>query len=336
MSKKRRKTDKCLNCGYQLEPSFDYCPHCGQENNDRQISFGKLIADFFSNYFSLDSKFGRSIKPFFIQPGVLTKEFMDGKRVKYANPIRLYLVISLIHFFFFNLNMDRETESNGGIIQMTSDETDSDSTETKSDTVAIKSSKKKKVDSVIENDDSFFISGEEWNVISKMSQDKAADYSIQQIEDSIHNERKPMIARFLTYKLIKLMKSDLHSINMYVISKIPLAMFFLLPIYALILKIFFRKRLYINHLIHSLHLHSFAFFTLSILWIINLISSSVADDIEVFFILTIAAYIVFSFKNTYSIKLGSSIWKVLLSGFIYLIILVFTLIFGVLLSLIFY
>jgi len=89
-----RKTKKCLNCGQILSDIYDFCPLCGQENTDNNVSFKQLAGDFFSNYFSLDSKFLKSIKPFFINPGYLTNSFNNGKRKSYANPVRLYIIIS--------------------------------------------------------------------------------------------------------------------------------------------------------------------------------------------------------------------------------------------------
>jgi len=99
MPKRRKKTDRCLNCGLKLTTAHNFCPNCGQENDDRNVSFWRLVVDFFSNYFSLDSKFGRSIVPLFFRPGYLTKRFHEGKRAGYANPIRLYLLVSILYFF---------------------------------------------------------------------------------------------------------------------------------------------------------------------------------------------------------------------------------------------
>ena len=42
-------------------------------------------------------------------------------------------------------------------------------------------------------------------------------------------------------------------------DQMPRLMFLLLPVFALLLKAFFRDRLYFDHLIFSLHLHSAAF-----------------------------------------------------------------------------
>lgn len=95
-----RQTKKCLNCNQSLSEIYSYCPLCGQENTDNNVSFKQLIEDFLNNYFSLDSKFFQSIKPFFIHPGHLTNSFNSGKRRTYINPVRLYIIISFFYFFY--------------------------------------------------------------------------------------------------------------------------------------------------------------------------------------------------------------------------------------------
>lgn len=99
----RRKTHQCLNCGYTLDNVYNYCPNCGQDNTDNNVSFNTLLGDFFDTYFALDSKFAKTIKPFFFQPGKLTNLYVDGKRASYSHPLRLYLIISLFYFFIFTM-----------------------------------------------------------------------------------------------------------------------------------------------------------------------------------------------------------------------------------------
>lgn len=98
---RRRKSNTCLNCGATLDSVYNYCPICGQENNSNNVSFGKLLKEFFVNYFSLDSRLTQSLKPFFFKPGLLTLKFNEGKRMSYMNPVRLYLILSLFYFFVF-------------------------------------------------------------------------------------------------------------------------------------------------------------------------------------------------------------------------------------------
>lgn len=314
MKKNRRKKASCLNCGYTLAKNFDYCPKCGQENNDRQISFRQLISEFFSNYFSLDSRFGRSVKPFFLQPGRLTQAFMEGKRVSFANPIRLYLVISLVHFFFLSLTGSLEADSDNNIITIEESEDSSDSSRS------------------VE----FLIPDEEWQKIGEMTRDRAADHSVDEIAAAINNEEKPALTRYIVRQVIKVMKTDGSSINAYILQKIPLVMFFLLPVYALLLKLFFYRRLYINHLVHSLHLHSFAFMTFTLMWIFSLMVSDFVSRFGIFFLLLVVLYLIISFRNTYQIKYLTAVFKVSFSGLCYMITLVIGLVLGVIISLLFY
>ena len=99
--KNRRKSDICLNCGAGLNLEFNFCPICGQENNNSEVSFAQLVREFFVNYFSLDGRLGSSVKPFLFKPGLLTNRFHEGKRLSFMNPVRLYIVLSLFYFFVF-------------------------------------------------------------------------------------------------------------------------------------------------------------------------------------------------------------------------------------------
>ena len=83
--KKLERGNQCLNCNKSLSKEDAFCPSCGQKNVDNNISFSQLTGDFFSNYFTLDSRFIRSILPFLFKPGVLTIRFNEGKRKAYAN-----------------------------------------------------------------------------------------------------------------------------------------------------------------------------------------------------------------------------------------------------------
>ncbi len=103
MPKTLRKNPRCQNCGYPLEPDFDYCPRCSQRNSDKLASFGTLAVEVISDFFSYDSRFVKTIYPFLLRPGYLTVEFVAGRRVRYMHPLRLYLFISLLYFSVMSL-----------------------------------------------------------------------------------------------------------------------------------------------------------------------------------------------------------------------------------------
>lgn len=318
MKSHKTKTDKCLNCDQSLDPSFEYCPHCGQENDDRQMSFGRFTRDFLDNYFSLDSRFGRSIKPFFLQPGKLTLEFMAGKRMSYANPIRMYLLISLLHFFLFSLFMNQQNESEKSAITLSKkDSTDLEEMHN----FQMPEKKKSLADSSGKSELNWPMTQSEWSKISAMTRDDAPNYRVSQIEDSIHNEQKGPVARYLNRQIIKLMKSDQGTITNQVIKNVPLMMFVLMPIFALILKMFFSEKLYIHHMVHCLHLHSFGFLILSLMWFLALVLPALEDAVGGYLSFLILVYMTISFKNTYHLRVVRAIIVTLVACFLYSIVL---------------
>ncbi len=86
----------CLNCGAPL--GGQYCEQCGQRATSRFISLWGLLRDAFGDLFELDSRLWRTVVPLLIRPGLLTKEYLQGRRARYMPPFRMYLVLSLVFF----------------------------------------------------------------------------------------------------------------------------------------------------------------------------------------------------------------------------------------------
>ena len=102
----RRKKDRekpptrCENCGAELQGHW--CAQCGQPAIDYRRSFRHVIADLLDEFLNWDSKFFATIALLIFKPWRLTNEFLAGKRVRYANPLRLYLLASILFFFAVN------------------------------------------------------------------------------------------------------------------------------------------------------------------------------------------------------------------------------------------
>ena len=93
-----RKEKNCLNCGETVVGRF--CHKCGQENVEVKESFGHLIMHFFEDLTHFDGKLWKTLKLLLFKPAKLTQLYMDGQRANYIHPIRMYLFISAIFFFF--------------------------------------------------------------------------------------------------------------------------------------------------------------------------------------------------------------------------------------------
>src|SRR6266403_5064355 len=90
----------CENCGVPL--TGHYCAQCGQAAVDYRRSFRHVMADVLDSFLNWDSKFFATIALLISKPWRLTNEFLAGKRVRYVNPLRLYLLASILFFFAVN------------------------------------------------------------------------------------------------------------------------------------------------------------------------------------------------------------------------------------------
>lgn len=100
--KYRGKT--CLNCYLPLEKSDHFCPNCGQKNSTKKLNFGDFFVEFFSGLFNYDSRFQRTLRVLLFKPGKISKDYINGKRMRYANPFRFYLSASIIFFLIAGLS----------------------------------------------------------------------------------------------------------------------------------------------------------------------------------------------------------------------------------------
>ncbi|MEM9327011.1 MAG: DUF3667 domain-containing protein [Bacteroidota bacterium] len=282
------------------------------------MNFRILFREFFSNYFSFDSRFGRSFKPFLLRPGRLTEAFNEGKRVRYAHPMRLYLVISLIHFSLFAAVVSVDEV-------ITLDRLDDEEKAELDSLLAIGPS-------AVEIDEEDWPANEWEDVIIELMVDEG--HSVDEILDSLHADEKSYLDAYAMRRYIRLQNSTEASIQAAIVQNIPVMMFFILPLYALLLKVFYwRKGKYIHHLIHSFHIHSFTFFVMSIAWAIVLISGLEIETqaVTVALILT-TVYLFLSLRKVYRQSKRATLAKLFSLGFIYSILLSFALLIELLIS----
>jgi uncharacterized protein DUF3667 len=97
MTRQLRPSPHCLNCGTAVATRF--CAECGQENTSYRVSLGRLVGDLFEELFQLESRLWRTLWALVRHPGLLTREYNAGRRVRYTTPLRLYLMTSVAYFF---------------------------------------------------------------------------------------------------------------------------------------------------------------------------------------------------------------------------------------------
>ncbi len=103
---KQYRGDECLNCGVPLDMIDRYCHHCGQINTTKKLSLKDFFNEFFASIFSYDSRLRHTIVALLFSPGKISKDYIEGKRIRYANPFRFYLSVSIIFFIIYGLFID--------------------------------------------------------------------------------------------------------------------------------------------------------------------------------------------------------------------------------------
>jgi len=91
----------CPNCGSTLSGNF--CQECGQAATLHVASAREFLHEFIGHYVALEGKLWQSVKRLMFKPGQLTRDYIEGRRVRYVEPLRLYLSFSIIFFALFKL-----------------------------------------------------------------------------------------------------------------------------------------------------------------------------------------------------------------------------------------
>ena len=81
----------------------EYCAACGQRHEPHLHTVAHFAAEAFESISHADSRLWRTLWYLLSRPGFLTREFFEGKRVRYLPPFRLYLVISVVFFLIVGL-----------------------------------------------------------------------------------------------------------------------------------------------------------------------------------------------------------------------------------------
>ena len=246
------KSDTCLNCGTVINQA-NYCPQCGQLNSDRRIPVGKFVHDFLGDFLAFDSRFFRSIFPLLARPGYLTRAYLDGRRVSYIFPFRLYLFT--IFLFFFIVAVSARIDRNNMSVDQKKHALFPDTTLTEILQQHIADLPAASRDGILADLDSSFI-------LTKKNPKKDIKITILYRENPDH-----AVIKYLHDKisgLYELGKEGERRFFKELFNQFPKIMFLLLPVFALILKLLYIRNtiFYIEHLVFALHFHTIVFILL--------------------------------------------------------------------------
>lgn len=304
MSLKLRSEKNCLNCGEEV--NHTYCPNCGQPNYEPRESFRHIMTHFITDYLHLDEKFFSSLKHLFLKPGFLTNKYNEGQRMKYVHPFRLYIFITIV--FFIVQSTGKPIKAPEKLSEVV-------------DTTSFDSTELKEYNDIKLN----------YNEFDSLHVDSSVEQYIERQAALPESERDSYIQSFFRKKEILARQQDFN-LNERIMENfkhnIPKMMFLMLPLYAMILFLLFRKKklYYVEHFYHVVFLHSF-FYILKLVFIIpdRLLPETFDIYINILFLGILATYLYKSLREVYEENGASTLFKLFISiifYFIFLLILV--------------
>lgn len=322
----------CLNCSTSLDKSERYCHFCGQLNSTKKLTIKDFLEEFLSNFYAYDSRLRNSIVSIFTKPGVLAREFNEGKRQKYANPFRLFLSVSIALFITFSF--DSSVQNN--LTDDTSDKIE------KNQIIEEKKHDSFVLDTLKSENDSLKNIVDTYKKQTKFSKDSI--YTKDFIDKNINKNTEPLTFIITSYRNFHIKypekseeqtleelgyeKNLLNSIMYrksiqfksnnineelldYFYQKMPFILFLSLPIITLIFwLVYIRKNMnYTEHLVFSYTFFTFMFVCIIIFNLIDLISSNLSEILtSICFTFIIPFYFYKSLRNFYL----QSRWKTIL------------------------
>lgn len=240
----------CPNCGTVRSGAF--CHRCGQNDKDYLRAVHRVASEMLGEAFELDSRLLRTFWALVAKPGQLTREFAQGRRARYMSPVRLYLITSLVFFFFLSISGDWDVTIDGAHSQ---EELAQVWEELRSEPEfqavygGMDPAEKARIQARFQLPD---------EVMKELdARTEAAEQAADADEESWGIQ--------LTRRAMTLEPTEIRD---KILDSMPIAMFFLLPVFALLMKLFYPRRYYTEHLVLGFHVQSFLFLLFTVLMVV--------------------------------------------------------------------
>jgi hypothetical protein len=314
-TKKRIKSTTCPNCHTVFaDEHSNYCAHCGQENHTHKLPIKHFVMELVEAFTHFDTKFLATAKDLILSPGLVIQKFNDNKRARYVPPIRLYAFTSFAFFLLLvlltNKKIEKVSEELKGSIKS-------------APTGQISFIHKTKIDKVTNHE--------------LMAHQNLSNQLIDSILNS-KNIQTDWINTRLLHSIIKLEKGELTVAELYkkFIKSSSYAIFVLMPIFALLLMLAYRKRnyFYSEFLVFSIYYHTFIFGVFGVLIILQRLVDIDTDYIILFLAISMSIYLGMALKRVFGDALPKTILKTVLLSATYLALLIMTILILVLASMV--
>ncbi|MCY3818032.1 MAG: DUF3667 domain-containing protein [Gammaproteobacteria bacterium] len=294
---------QCANCGN--ERALGFCAHCGQNDRDYLRSLPSLVRDIVREVFEVDSRTFRTLRLLVLRPGELSAEFSRNRRANYSSPIRLYLFFSLLFFFVLSVTSKPEpTVEEDPVVRF--DEEQAESVDFTALREALSPQRLGKVDEILSRD--------------SYPGTKASAYGLAFWADR-RQDALTEIERFYISQGIDWLHAPRLAAER-LENNLPITMFFMLPVFALLLALFHRKkqRFYVEHFVFSVHVHVAVFAVFTLLALVP--DAMIGGILDLILLLALAVYNVLALFRYYGDGVFLTIvkWGFLTAGYAILLI----------------
>jgi hypothetical protein len=220
----RRPAGKCANCHAPLRGP--YCFVCGQRVDTHIHSFWEFLQEAFEGITHADSRVWRTVWPLLFRPGLLTAEYFAGRRSRYLPPFRLYLVVTVVFFL-----------------------------------VAAALPHSPALMSVDDNLQGVTVTPLGGN--AERTKETPEQRATRICSDMTYQGPwQAQIQPRFTTSCHKMLLDHGDSVVEGLLRNLPRALFVLLPLMALVMRVLYLRRYYVEHLLFFIHTHSFIFLLL--------------------------------------------------------------------------
>jgi hypothetical protein len=365
----------CPNCNAPLQGA--YCFACGQPRKGTIRPLAGIVADFLDTVFNIDSRTWRTLGPLYFSPGRLSNDYIAGRRVRYVTPLRLYFFLSIVAFLVISMISNFE-EAKVQVREpdrpLTEAEAKRRVDEVEKAIAFVPESARAEVRAELERElakereaaaaqaaaapervraeriagavveaerepkkKMFSFNGKPWD---REENPLVVSWWPDSLNDALNAEVEALIGK------LEALEKDPKPFFEELFSIAPQALFFILPLFAVLLKLayLFKRRLYMEHMIVALHSHSFL--CLSLLVIVGLVQlSGAVEEIGVLRALVAVAvaaaggwipiYLLLMQRRVYRQNWFLTILKYGVLGICYVVLLSFGLVAAMLASLVF-
>ena len=306
----------------------------------KSLKFDDFFSEFFSGLLAYDSRFQRTLRVLLFSPGKISKDYISGKRVRYANPFRFYLSASIIFFLIWSFTNSFDNIQPITDVDEVAEKIQQDSLNTEIPNTIPTPIGKMNLDSIVEQQKKnslksykdIYISSREldslsyweagnkkFNIFSRFYKETniiKAEIAMDSLSYQQTNYNHWLYKKAIDWNIVK---NNPGLFFNYFVNKLPFIIFFYLPVFALFIWLLYARRAfnYMEHLIFAFHIQTTFFIIYALALLLNYVFENWVFTIAN---LVFPFYLYKAMRNFYNQRRVKTIVKFALLNFIFFIL----------------